>query len=93
MKAKIPVNMLLVREVFIQYAKMEVANAKAVAKRMDADNIVIMVVLTWVRTWGLSLKSQKIRTSYEMGWLERNRPITYAILGDEQFTTLSTSRQ
>ena len=31
-----------------------------------------VIIFEPISTWAISLKAQKIRTSYEMGWLERN---------------------
>lgn len=50
-----------------------VTNAPPAAIRLNIGRIRVIIEpdLTWARTWALSLKSQKIRTSYEARWLER----------------------
>ena len=52
-------------------------------------------VVSWARTWVLSLISQKMRTSYEIRWLEKNWLIAYASLGGDGWHILwsDTSRQ
>ena len=54
---------------------------------------VFAVVVSWARTWGLSLRSQKIRISYEIRWLEKNWLIAYANLWDEHIFWSDTLRQ
>ena len=52
----------------------EVQTAAANATIFDIERTLKLVrfILTWARTSALSLKSQKIKSSYEMRWLERN---------------------
>ena len=52
----------------------EVQTAAANATMFDIERTLKLVrfILTWARTSALSLKSQKIKSSYEMRWLERN---------------------
>jgi hypothetical protein len=64
-------------ESYQQMAKRIDANAPQTNAAIFAIEIPWVITVanpspTWASTWGSSLKSQKIRTSYEMGWLERN---------------------
>ena len=56
-------------------AKRRVPNVpKTNARKLPIERPLVILSAnepTWARTWSLPLKSQKIRTSYEMGWLEK----------------------
>ena len=50
---------------------MQQERAQSNANKLNRD-IALGILPTWAETWGLSLKSHKIRTSYEVrSWLEK----------------------
>ena len=55
-----------------KHAKKEAPSAPTNTAILNTERALVEIELTWARTWALSLKSQKIRTSYEVGWMERN---------------------
>jgi hypothetical protein len=52
--------------------KEKIANTDAIKMDIGKTWVIDVAFSIWARISALSLKSQKIRTSYEMGWLERN---------------------